>query len=257
MSRLLASGNAARNGCLAAFAAQSGFTADVGAFERNFLPSVLGVPCNAEALTEGLGVSSVLSKVSFKPWCAARQTMSATQALREILANGVRAQDATAVEVSIPDPYLKMIDNGVVMGERASFLTSVWYQMALAACEPDACFDAMQNPAAVARPIGDFMEKVRVRADPALLAHFPSQWPARVAVRTREGSRERLVLDVPGDPGRPFCEAEVAEKFRRVVVPLLGERPASELLALALAAAESPDTVPRLLSAVTQSYGRA
>ena len=43
-----------------------------------------------------LGGGLALSETSFKPWCAARQTMAATQALQEILASGVRPQEIDA-----------------------------------------------------------------------------------------------------------------------------------------------------------------
>ena len=41
-----------------------------------------------------------LSQISFKPWCAARQTMAATQALKEILAEGVDADSRSCASAS-------------------------------------------------------------------------------------------------------------------------------------------------------------
>src|SRR5262249_5466251 len=119
-SRWFAVGNAARNGLNAALAAQQGFTSDCRLLEGRVLPDVLGIAPDIAALTDGLGERIALTEVSFKPWCAARQTMAATQALNDIIAGGV----APAAIVSVPPPHLKMIDHGVVAGDRASHLTS-------------------------------------------------------------------------------------------------------------------------------------
>src|SRR5262249_58155988 len=82
-ARWFAVGNAARNGLNAALAAQQGFTSDRKLFEGRVLPDVLGVTPDAAALTDGLGERIALTEVSFKPWCAARQTMAATQPLQD------------------------------------------------------------------------------------------------------------------------------------------------------------------------------
>ena len=227
MSRWLAIGNAARNGVTAALSAQSGFTGDLRLFEGEFLSSIYGLSPNQAALLDD---RPVLSEVSFKPWCAAKQTMAAAQALKEIIGSGVPPSEMTQLAVSVPPPYLRMIDHGVVAGDRASHLTSVAYQMALAALDPDATLDVRQTPESVPAEIRDFVARVSVRADEDLLRHYPKSWPARVVVTAAGAPCEKLVLHVPGDPERPFDESQVAAKFWRLVAPLAGERAAGELL---------------------------
>ena len=90
------------------------------------------------ALLGSGSAAPALSQTSFKPWCAARQTMAATQALKEILAEGVDAAVIARIGVAVLPPHLKMIDHGVTAGDRFSHLTSVPYQMAVAALAPDA-----------------------------------------------------------------------------------------------------------------------
>ena len=238
MSRWLAIGNAARNGVTAALSAQAGFTGDLRLFEGEFFSSIYGLSPNPAAL---LDERPVLGDVSFKPWCAARQTMAATQALKEIIEAGVSPSEMTELAVSVPPPYLRMIAHGVVPRDRASHLTSVAYQMALAAFTPDAALDIKQAPDAVSEEIRNFMSRVTVKADEDLLKHYPKSWPARLLVATPSGKREKLVLHVPGDPERAFDELQVAEKFRRVTVPVSGERAADALLSRSLGALdESP-----------------
>ncbi|HMG60277.1 MAG TPA: MmgE/PrpD family protein [Burkholderiales bacterium] len=231
-SRWLAIGNAARNGVTAALSAQSGFTGDLRVFEGEFFSSIYGLSPNPALL---LDERPVLSDVSFKPWCAARQTMAATQALKEIIESGVAPSEMTDLVVSVPPPYLGMIAHGVVPRDRASHLTSVSYQMAVAALAPEAMLDIEQAPDGIPERIQTFMTKVSVKADEELLRHYPKSWPAKLVVSVPSGKREKLVLHVPGDPERPFGESQVAAKFRRVVVPVVGERAAETLLPRSLA----------------------
>ena len=249
MSRWLAIGNAARSGVFAAFSAQAGFTADLGIFEGDFFSAAYDLSPDAAILVDALEERSVLPEVSFKPWCAARQTMAATQALKEIIEAGVAPSDMTQLAVSVPPPYLRMIDHGVAPGDRSSHLTSVSYQMGLAAFAPGAPFDVKQAPECVSGEIGAFMAKVTVKADDDLLRHYPKSWPARLGITTPREKHEKLVVHVPGDPQRPFDETQVAAKFRRVVVPLIGERSADDLLRLSLAVLDSGEDAPRALLA--------
>jgi 2-methylcitrate dehydratase PrpD len=57
-----------------------------------------------------------------------------------------------------------------------------------------------------------------------------------VAVTTSSGRQERRVDHVPGDPARPFTEADVRNKFQHFVTPVGGEATArflqSSLIAL-------------------------
>jgi len=230
-SRWFAIAQAARNGLVAARAAKAGFTSDLGLLDRDFLKGTFGITPNLGAFTKGLGEGFALDEASFKPWCAARQTMTATQALKEILAGGVSPTQICSIEVAVPPPYLKMTDHGVVCGDRASHLTSLPYHLAIAACDPDVAFDIAQSPPSVPEPMRAFMAKVNVVADAALLVHYPAAWPARVTVRMADGRHERLMLNVPGDRARPLSDAELGVKFRRFVAGAAGGPETESLLA--------------------------
>jgi 2-methylcitrate dehydratase PrpD len=229
-SRWLAVGHAARNGFTAALAAQSGFTSDVALMESGFLSNVYGITPRAAALTERLNGEPMLAQVSFKPWCAARQTMAATQALRELLEQGVRIDDIVAIRAAVLPPHLKMIGHGVKGGDRASYLTSLPYQMAVAALDPAAALDLGAPSDGPSTAIQSFMARIEIAGDETLLSSYPSQWPARIAVTTRAGTREHQVTHIPGDPARPLAAADVADKFRRLVAPVLGEERANAML---------------------------
>jgi 2-methylcitrate dehydratase PrpD len=229
-SRWFAIAAAANKGLTAALAAKAGFTADLQLIDGNFLPGIYGIAPALAALTHGLGYSFVLHEVAFKPWCAAGQTMAATQALQEILANGVNPQSMEHIEVFVPPPHLAMINHGAKAGERASYLTSVQYRMAVAALGGDP-IGSVGTPGEVSPPLRDFMGKIKVAADESLLADYPRRWPARVIVSAGAARHERLVTDVPGDPARPFDRARVQGKFVRFVGPVLGMEMTEQMLA--------------------------
>jgi 2-methylcitrate dehydratase PrpD len=230
-ARWFAVGNAARNGLNAALAAQQGFTSDRKLLEGRVLPDVLGITPNALALADGLGGRTALTEVSFKPWCAARQTMAATQALKDIIAGGVAPAAIDAIAVAVPPPQLKMIDHGVVAGDRASHLTSVQYAMAAAALAPEMAFDVQQAPPDLPPPVRALMAKIKVKADERLLADYPESWPARARVAAGLTRHARDVTHVPGDPALPFDRARVREKFLRFTQPVLGAETAERILA--------------------------
>jgi 2-methylcitrate dehydratase PrpD len=251
-ARWFAIGNAARNGLAAAQAARQGFTADLGLLDGGFLQGAYGITADIDAFTGNLGERLALDDTSFKPWCAARQTMAATQALREVMATGVAAESIAAITVHVPSPTLKMIDHGVGPGDRASHLTSVQYHLALAACDPEALLDVAHSPAELSPEVRDFMGKISVVADAALMAHYPRAWPARIVVHTLQGAREKTVLHVPGDPQRPFDERAVCDKFRRVTCGLGTDRTA-RLLARCRAAFEAPRWPADLIAEIARA----
>ncbi len=229
-SRWLAVGQAAETGLSAALAARAGFTSDLGLLEGGYLPGVFDLKPNMAVLTEGLGKQFGLGEVAFKPWCAARQTMAATQALIEIIRSGVAADSITQVTAFVLPPHRRMIDHGVTGGDRASFLTSLPYRLALAALAPHAAWDVGQAPVTVLDDVLAFMDRVAIAPDEALLSNFPSQWPARVEVMTSSDRYERMVTDVPGDPARPFGAGDVREKFHRFLAPVIGTEASAQML---------------------------
>jgi 2-methylcitrate dehydratase PrpD len=219
-ARWFALGNAARDGLNAARAAEQGFTADRALIESRFFPDIYGITPDTAALTNGLGERDTLSEVSFKPWCAARQTMAATQALKEIIESGVSADAIEAIEVAVLPPHRKMIDHGVIAGDRASHLTSLQYALAVAALAPQRAFAL--SPGEAPPALRHFMGKITVAPDESLLAEYPRRWPARVTITTGGVRHEQMVSDVPGDPARPFDGARVREKFLRFTGATVG-----------------------------------
>jgi 2-methylcitrate dehydratase PrpD len=178
--------------------------------------------------------------------------MAATQALREVMADGVAVESIASITVHVLPPTLKMIDHGVGPGDRASHLTSVQYHLALAAFDPEALHDVGHSPAALSPDVQDFMGRISVEADAALLPHYPKAWPARITVRTSQGVQEKTVVHVPGDPQRPFDERAVCDKFRRVTARLDASC-AARLLERCRAAFDAPLWPADLIEEITRA----
>ena len=170
--------------------------------------------------------------------------MAATQALKEIIAEGVAPETILRIGVAVLPPHLQMINHGVTAGDRFSHLTSVQYQMAVAALDPGRAYDL--SPAGpVPQALQAFMSRIQVRAEEGLLTAggpqdwYPRIWPAHVTV-TATARRERTVTHVPGDPGRPLSQSDVEAKFVRVVAPTLDRERAEAEFAAALTAFDRP-----------------
>ena len=66
----------------------------------------------------------------------------------------------------------------------------------------------------------------------------------KIAVTTKTGRHERNVIHVPGDPARPFGEAELRSKFQKLVEPVPADQ-ADGMFTRALEALDEPAGLPR------------
>jgi 2-methylcitrate dehydratase PrpD len=254
-ARWLCVGHAARNGVTAALAARSGFTADLDLMRSRFMPGIYGIEPDLAAMADPSGKQPAFAEVSFKPWCAARQTMAATQALLETLESGIVAEEITEITAAVLPPHFNMINHGVMAGDRASFMTSLPYQMAIALLEPQAQFALSPPPAMPPPALQSLMSRITVVVDDDLLPHYPAQWPARVSVVTTRGRREKLIRHLPGDPARPISHASLREKFDRLVSPVLGNKvtdPLWRTATEALSSGERPIDLVRQLDQIIE-----
>jgi 2-methylcitrate dehydratase PrpD len=249
-SRWLATGQAAETGMLAALAARVGFTADLALLDGGFVATAYGIAMDTAALTVGLAEKFALGETSYRPWCAARQTIAAAQGMIEILGSGVAPEAIGEVKAFVLPSHRAMVDHGVTIGDRTSFLTSLPYQLAVAAVAPETAYDVAQAHTEVPEPIRAFMAKVTVEPDAALTAHYPIEWPARVEATTSLGRHIRTVTRVPGDPARRFDETAVRAKFTRFVAAPLGADAAVRLLGHAFGLRDGRTSAVRMIAEI-------
>ena len=255
-SRWLAFGLVARNGLTAAQAAQAGFLADPDILESNFLNAAYGIKPDISAFTHNLGQRLAIEDLSFKPWCAARQTIAGAQAMRELIAQGIVPSEIEACEIAIPPLHVKMVDHGVHPGDRTSHLTSLPCQVAQAALNPDSAMDVAQTPGETPAPIAALMRKITVHGDDSFMAAYPKAWHARLTLHTTKGTHERTIAAVPGDPARPFDDTRTRQKFLDLTTPVLGETGANEALAIVWNVLNNPENAKIILNTASQAQKR-
>jgi 2-methylcitrate dehydratase PrpD len=135
---------------------------------------------------------------------------------------------------------------GRAAGSRIASITSIAYQLALAAYRPDELENVARPNLAGTPEIAAFMDRVEVVPDMALEQHYPQRWPARVEAVLKNGSTETsLVLDATGDPLRSG-ELDVLAKFHRLADSVIGTPRATELATACLAATEHDEGLTKL-----------
>lgn len=250
----------AEQGAHAARAASVGFGGDPGLLDSpDWLSNMQGIALDPSRLTEDLGERCVYGELSLKPFCSAKQAIAATDAVRELLAEGLDPSSVESIEVRVPPPYAAMISRKAVPGDRTSTLVSVAYQIALAAFRPDAMYDVGRAAMPFDEKIAALAGRIAVREDdsPELIAHFPARFPAKVAVTAAGQTHERCVVEATGDPGRPLDDAALRSKIARVLDNLGRGEDAKTLFEIAGSALTDPVAARSLPSALARISGPA
>jgi 2-methylcitrate dehydratase PrpD len=248
--RWLLLGMAARSGCFAALAAAEGYSGDRNLLDDDWMVRTHGIPCDTGPLVAAVGGDGAICSVSLKPYCAAKQTIAAIEALRDLLSQGISPDDVVTLRVAVPPAYAEMIGHRNATASRIARITSAAYQLALAAYKPNE-LDNVACPNFAGDPeIAAFMARVEVVPDKMLEQHYPQRWPARVEALLKNGSTEaNLVLDARGDP-RCSSDLDVRAKFHRLADPAIGKLAACELAEVCLAATEYDDALTTLCAKI-------
>jgi 2-methylcitrate dehydratase PrpD len=231
--RWLVVGEAARAGVASALAADRGFTAELALLDGNWMSQVHGFDGKPDAMVSGLGDDSIIADISIKPCCTGKQVTAALYSFRDLLADGLDPEQATAIEVFVPQRYAAMIDRPVVPNVHVSSFGSTRYQFGLAAYHPQSLFDSARTSRVTDARLDTLMDKITIAVDEALEVHMPRCWPARVEVTTTTGKVDQTVIAAPGDPDRRFDTEAVREKFHAVTDRLIGKEEADDWIACA------------------------
>ena len=241
---------AAEQGAHAARAARAGFGGDGSLLDGpDWFANARGIALDAPRLTEGIGEKNVYEDLSLKPFCSAKQAIAATDAVRDLLAEGLDPATVESIEVRVPPPYAAMISRKAMAGDRTSTLVSVAYQIALAALRPEAMYDVGRADMPFDDEIAGLAGRIRVRQDdsPELMAHFPVRFPATVVVKAAGRTCERHVVEATGDPGRPLDDDALQAKIGRIL-EIVGRRDVAEFLPEAAGAALTGAAAARSLA---------
>jgi len=208
---------AVADGIKAAAAARAGFIGDPDLLERAWLEGSLGVPVDTSQLTDGLGQASVYPELSLKPYCTARQALSAAEAMRGLMAEGLDPASIVRIVIRVPTAYAGMVAQKLDPAIRASSYVSAAGQVAVAALAPDALYDVERASVLSDPRILRLSQLATVEADTAFDPGFPKTWPAELIVETTGATFRRTVTDPAGAPGNRIDDAGLLVKSRNVL----------------------------------------
>ncbi len=215
-SRWLTLGCAAQNGLIACLGAARGFAGDQTVLDSLF-PSLYGLDLKPQVLLDGLGETFRIGKVNLKPYCSARQAIASIEAFRRLLqTHRIDPEAIEEIEVIVPRQYSQMIDRPGFPEDRLGSITSVRYQLALAAFYEDDLFDVERKVLRDEKKVRAFMQKIHVTPSDSFTAMYPKKWPGKIALRVDGKKYEHEVLAPKGDSDQPMTWEEAEEKAKRI-----------------------------------------
>jgi 2-methylcitrate dehydratase PrpD len=254
-------GLAARRAVLAVALGEAGFVGAEAPLcgDHGFLRGYSDDPDPA-ALDDVSATGESVLETGLKPYPCCRYMHPALDALTD-LSEEVSADAVDSVVVDLPKPGVTLTGDPIDGKRRPANFVDCQFSMpfaaALALREGDAGLasflgaqDELDDPG-----LRRLMDAVSVTSTDAVMADFPSLWPARVVVEAGGERFERRVDAARGEPENPMEWAEVEAKFRELastagvpdreadrlldVVETIEDRPASDLGdAIAAAAGE-------------------
>lgn len=219
----------ASSGVTAAYLAAGGFTGPDTVLEgpEGFFRAFAD-ETRPELLIPPAGGPLGIEEVSLRPYCACRYGHAGVDALQQI--NETQGPvEPEAIERLTVFTHSTAVDQETeptsLVGARLSTRFTVARAAVYGPLLDEVTVKDLTDPAVIA-----VADRTEVVEDPELTALFPRRWACRVVVRTKDGREYERRVDIPkGEPENPLTEAEIAEKFRRLAGPALGEAPAREL----------------------------
>jgi 2-methylcitrate dehydratase PrpD len=245
--RWLLLGLAARNGCAAALMAAEGYAGDQTLLDGDWLSRTHGVSCDVAQLSPSAWVSEATDTISLKPYTAAKQCISAIEAFRNLLKQGVQPEEIAAVSVHVPSVYAAMIAHEHAADGRIPRITSAAYNLALVAYRPNELYDVSRSDLTTDTEIAAFMSRIRVFPDDELSNYYPGCWPARVDAELKSGRIiSNTLLDAPGDPANVVGWTGPLDKFHRIADEIVGRCRSMELASACLGSTERNESLQQL-----------
>lgn len=225
MTKALHGGHAASAGITAARAAASGVTGALDILEGEVgFGAAMSIDPQWHKVTEGLGSSYNITRITQKTHCCCGHTFAAidaVQLLREQLSQNERDQ-VVRIEVDTYKTALDVTGNyEPVSAYQAKFSMPYVLVQALryGSVRLEAFSDArLEEPAS-----REMMQKVVMTACPELTRQFPLARAARVRLVLQDGRvLEHFSPFRKGDPEAPLTDLELEQKFAELVTPVIG-----------------------------------
>lgn len=234
--------NAARNGVFAATLAADGLTGPAPIFEGDLgffklvsqspftLPPLGGEAQNSDGY--------MINKTYIKFWPAEYHSQSAIDAALQLRSelggiidpNAVAALDIDTFEASYN--IIGKYPEAWAPKTRETADHSLPYCTAAALLDGDVNLDTFDEKRFTDPVLVGLTSRVQVRLDPELSPRYPNGIPNRLTLRLTDGRTLVREVEFPrGHAHNPMTDAEVEQKFRRMVEPKYGQQRASAILA--------------------------
>lgn len=240
------SGKPAQNGVTAAAMVAAGFQAadDVFAGERNFLDAYAAKP-RRNLLVHQLGERYEVAFTNIKKWCVGSPIQATLDGIAELVQKyNVRAGDVQAVDIHLAPDQLRTVDG------RPMPNVNIQHLAALMLVDGGLSFASSHDEKRMADPAVMAVKKL-VRLIPSeelAVAKPPRQTIVEITARGEKARHH--VVNVRGTAGNPMTRDEVVTKARDLLVPILTDAPADELIGLVLDL-EKVDDVKTLAACLT------
>ncbi|MDD9877327.1 MAG: MmgE/PrpD family protein [Magnetovibrio sp.] len=232
MGKPLHSGHAAEAGALAAMLAGKGMTGADGMFEgpRGF-GAAMSRDVDWQAMLDSLDDGFTITRMTQKNHTCCGHMFAAIDAMIALkAAHGLTPDAVRSIHVGTYAKGVEICGNADPKTlYEAKF--SLPYTVAIGLTEGRARFAAFTEEKLHDPGIRAVMARVQVETDAAAEDAFPNRRSATVTVTTAAG--ETFSHHAPtrkGDPDNPLSDAELEDKYRELVEPVIGAAPAAALL---------------------------
>jgi 2-methylcitrate dehydratase PrpD len=183
---------------------------------------------NFERLVEGLGARYEIEHTGFKFYSACRNIHATLDIVLDLIAeHRFLADDVEHIDVWLPDTLAPIVDNNILTTHNLQFI--------VAAALVDGEITRAQTTAERRADTGlnELAQRISLYSDAELEKVFPEQWPARVALRLRDGRVFEVERDNPrGNTARPVSDDEIETKFRQMATQLIPADRADQIIAV-------------------------
>jgi 2-methylcitrate dehydratase PrpD len=208
---------AVENGIRAAASARAGFNGGPTTPTAEWIGTALGLSIDARKLTDGLGEGSVFPELSLKPYATSRQTLSAIEAMRALLADGLDPAAIHKITIRIPRAHYGLVTRPMETDMPSRNFMNIAAQVAIAVTNPDDLYDVDRDRALANPHLRPLIACTEVIADDGLDAAFPARWGAHVEVSTAAGVLTRSVMDPMGSPAHRLDDDALRLKARAIL----------------------------------------
>jgi 2-methylcitrate dehydratase len=228
--------NAARNGVFAALLAAEGMTGPAPIFEGDlgFMKLVTREPFELAALGGG-SQPFMIDKTYIKFWPAEYHSQSAIEAALQLRPEVGDVGKVNRIDIHTFNAAVDIIGKDPEKWRPQTRETadhSLPYCTAVALADGEVT-ERQFTPSRFTDPaLLALVAKTNVHRDPVLNERYPRGIPNRVTVTMTDGRQLVREVEFPrGHAGNPMSDAEVEQKFRRLVEPRYGKEKADRILA--------------------------